>query len=296
MKKRLIYVGYGVMIISSVACLIIMFLLIHYFELVERCHYDYQDRFGQTIIGLVGIALSGWFSYYLYRRKCEKTIAKVFRNIFFVLCYFAALSVSVGGAIILGLNAHGLKEYADEVMEEKREKEKLEDVLRGDDMIAAEQVMWDAYNSETLNYINNIEEFLRRWVEKGSNVAELLLGEYYFDKKGNMEHAFYWWSRAAEHGNSYAYIRMGQCYEKRIGINTLQKNRQIAFDWYQKAALAGRSKGYLSMGNILLESNQIDEAKECWKKAAEMGNVDARSALEKVYSTDVQPGARKANP
>lgn len=322
MKRKLMKVGYGVMIISSVALIIFMLEMINYLQQVGR---DYEDEKYLLIFGLAGVVLVGWFSYFLYKRKCEKFILKVIRNFFFIILYLATLVTCVAGAIWSGVEAYECKERADELMEKKKEIQKVADALKSDDIASAEQAMlyvynhkllseWSSYNGWTYlelsapwNSYSGIHNWfmaeLRRWVEQGSNEAEFLLGELYYgfyennhsrNEKG--ERAFYWWSKAAEHGNAKAYMRMAQCYEGTISLYTLQENKKIASEWYIKAAAEGNSDAWYKLGNMLIEINKVDAAKKCWRKAAEMGNEDAKSALEMVYSTDVQPGAKKENP
>lgn len=156
---------------------------------------------------------------------------------------------------------------------------------------------------------------LERWAAEGSDVAEFLMGErylgyfyykidnnynYYNEKeeeaRDGREHAFYWWSRAAAHGNVNACVRMAQCYEEYLDVPTLYKNEKLALSWWKKAAEGGSSKAYYELGLKCAQRNMIEEARQFWEIAAEMGDENAMNALEKVYSKEVQPGARKNNP
>jgi hypothetical protein len=44
----------------------------------------------------------------------------------------------------------------------------------------------------------------------------------------------YWWTKAAEGGNAYAMYRLGECFEKALGVP--QPNLEDAYKWYSLSA------------------------------------------------------------
>ena len=167
--------------------------------------------------------------------------------------------------------------------------------INSDDRGEAENAMKfihsNEYCSQALHFRVPSEDYyavVERWAEEGSDVAEFLMGERYnrtFGRK--IDSAFYWWSRAADHGNVGASVRMAQCYEGSIEVPSLSTNIELAFAWWRKAAEGGSARGYYEMGRIMAEYNQIEEAIYYWKKAADMGNVEAKKVLQKVYSMGI---------
>ena len=167
--------------------------------------------------------------------------------------------------------------------------------INSDDREEAENAMKfihsNEYCSQALHFRVPSEDYyavVERWAEEGSDVAEFLMGERYnrtFGRK--IDSAFYWWSRAADHGNVGASVRMAQCYEGSIKVPSLSTNVELAFAWWRKAAEGGSARGYYEMGRIMAEYNQIEEAIYYWKKAADMGSVEAKKVLQKVYSMGI---------
>ena len=320
--------------IIYVIALIALLLLVYYSVLIYNAMQGYfrSYRGEQIFVLTIVAALSGAISFFLYRLKTKRKFRAFIKWFFFVLLFINTLTFEVFGVFCLFDSSvpEDLREYREIVLPLMKE-------VKSDDRATAEKAMMKYYNGGWRCYHlfdDNLESDFRaaveRWAEEGSDVAEFLMGEIRcrrFSSEDN-EHAFYWWSRAADHGNVNAYMRMAECYEGTIKVPTLYTNKRLAFGWWEKAAEGGSGRGYYEMGRIMAEYdnieeafyywrkaaesgsasvcydvgramaeyNNIEEAKYYWKKAADMGSEEAKDALQKVYSTEVQPGAKKKNP
>ena len=311
-----------------VIALIALLLLVYYSVLIYNAMQGYFSGYHEEefIVLTIVAALSGAISFFLYRLKTKRKFRAFIKWFFFVLFFISTLTSEVTGVLklfTLGI-PEDLREYREIVLLLMKD-------VKSDDRATAEKAMmncnprfWDRWDLKRDRLLNDFRAAVERWAEEGSDVAEFLMGEI----SGNSEHAFYWWSRAADHGNVNAFIRMAECYEGSIKVPTLYTNKRLAFGWWEKAAEGGSGRGYYEMGRIMAEYdnveeafycwrkaaesgsasvcydvgramaeyNNIEEAKYYWKKAADMGSEEAKDALQKVYSTEVQPGAKKKNP
>ena len=319
-----------------VIALIALLLLVYYSVLIYNAMQGYFSGYHdeEIIVLTIVAALSGAISFFLYRLKTKRKFRAFIKWFFFVLFFINTLTFEVIGVLDLFDSSYseGLREYREIVLPLMKE-------VKSDDRATAEKAMMKYYNGGLRCYPlcyddleSDFSAAVERWAEEGSDVAEFLMGEIYnsrYEYKENAEeHAFYWWSRAADHGNVNAYMRLAECYEGTIKVPTLYTNKRLAFGWWEKAAEGGSGRGYYEMGRIMAEYdnieeafyhwrkaaesgsasvcydvgramaeyNNIEEAKYYWKKAADMGSEKAKDALQKVYSTEVQPGAKKKNP
>ena len=310
-------------VIALIALLFLVYYSVLIYNAMQGYFCSYRDE--EIIVLTIVAALSGAISFFLYRLKTKRKFRAFIKWFFFVLFFINTLTFEVFGVFDLFDSSilEDLREYREIVLPLMKE-------VKSDDRATAEKAMMKFYNrgwSISYSYDKRSHDFsaaVERWAEEGSDVAEFLMGEI----SGNSEHAFYWWSRAADHGNVNAYMRMAECYEGTIKVPTLYTNKRLAFGWWEKAAEGGSGRGYYEMGRIMAEYdnieeafycwrkaaesgsasvcydvgramaeyNNIEEAKYYWKKAADMGSEEAKDALQKVYSTEVQPGAKKKNP
>ncbi len=75
--------------------------------------------------------------------------------------------------------------------------------------------------------------------EQGYPLAECQVGYFYYEGlrvEKDLEKAFYWTERAAEHGDWDAQCNLAEFYEDGIGT---EKNLEKAKEWYRKAAEQG---------------------------------------------------------
>lgn len=117
----------------------------------------------------------------------------------------------------------------------------------------------------------------------GDPDAEYLLGMVLVqDAEGpdDLERAFQWFLRAAEHGNTEAQFRVGRL----LWLSDPQK----AIPWYEKAAEEGHPKALLYLGFAYSKGRGVAKGPEVaigyFKDAAERGDRDAQFLLAKAYS------------
>ena len=131
--------------------------------------------------------------------------------------------------------------------------------------------------------------------EDGDAVAQYSLGEAYADKESifkNHEKAFEWFLRSAENGHVKGMLRVAALYY--VGLGCGGKDTYKEQYWYRKAMEAGSSvailelaealdRGHMDHGRIGKTENEKQEALELYKKASELGYVDASKALAFYY-------------
>lgn len=148
------------------------------------------------------------------------------------------------------------------------------------------------------------EEFIQTHIELiqkaeiGDSVAQYALGEAYADKKSafkNHEKAFEWFLKSAENGYVKGMLRVAALYY--VGLGCGGKDTYKEQYWYRQAMEAGSSvailklaealdHGYLDHGRIGKTESEKQEALELYKKASELGYVDASKALAFYYHRD----------
>ena len=145
-----------------------------------------------------------------------------------------------------------------------------------------------------------------------------LHGNDYIDK--DTSKAVYWWNEAALQGYTKAYNNVGIAYKEGIGVN---KDLRLAIEWLKKGAEAGEDFAQCNYGDLFkdgvkiqtgshkrlkpgynpalynkydlyawedvpeyetLISQDIEQAKYWWKKAAAQGNENAKNSLQQIYN------------
>ena len=129
---------------------------------------------------------------------------------------------------------------------------------------------------------------------RGSASSQVLLAVMYRHGDGgyakNDQQAVYWFEQAAEQGNSYAQMALGDLYEQGAGVN---KNLKVAADWREKAAKRGNVQAQLKLGQMYLAGAGVDKnlnKAEYWLKRASIGgNSEAQFELGKLYRIEGWP-------
>ena len=124
---------------------------------------------------------------------------------------------------------------------------------------------------------------MQHWLpfaEQGSIVSQLNVGLIFAEGMGTVAKdgakAAYWYTRAADRGNSTAQIRLGDMYAIGFGV---PYDRKQAFILYEKSAKQGDPRGQLSLGEAYIKGigvlkSPIDAA--YWvKKAYDNGLIRA---------------------
>lgn len=164
------------------------------------------------------------------------------------------------------------------------------------DMIKKVMGLYTYFYRETLDLMQEdaINE-LRKMAENGNAEAQFRLGVHYnginwstweWGDVRDYERASYWYLQAAEQGHSVAQYNLSLHYEQGKGV---EKNIQKALYWLYKAVENNEVSALRSLGDHYRDglypyiSKDINKAKEYWKKAADLGDEDARKRLEKIY-------------
>jgi TPR repeat protein len=127
------------------------------------------------------------------------------------------------------------------------------------------------YKDIILHRKDNYKLHIRN-AEKGDNVSQLYIGNYYFYGL-NYKKAFEWYSKSSEGGNIKAMYRLCRCYNDEFyGI---VKDERKAFEWHIKSAEGGYGRALYELGNLYDSGIGAlkDECKafEMYLKAAEKG-------------------------
>lgn len=129
---------------------------------------------------------------------------------------------------------------------------------------------------------------------RGSASSQVLLAVMYRHGDGGLpqsdQQAAHWFEQAAEQGNPYAQMALGDLYEQGAGVT---KNLKVAADWREKAAKRGNVQAQLKLGQMYLNGSGINKnlsKAEYWlKRAAIEGNTEAQFELGKLYRTPGWP-------
>jgi len=136
--------------------------------------------------------------------------------------------------------------------------------------------------------------YLEKAAEKDVEKAQEMLGLIYFGKLGeaylNLEKSFYWFSKAAEHGNASAQYMIAIFYENGVIVD---KNLDTAYHWYLEAASNGDEGAMGSLCEIYrnraleispeeangskrkLFRDNVELSFKWGKKASDLGNYEA---------------------
>lgn len=123
---------------------------------------------------------------------------------------------------------------------------------------------------------------------RGSASAQVLLAVMYKHGDGgynkNEQQAAYWYEKAAEQGNPYAQMALGDIYEQGSGVS---KNLKVAADWREKSAKRGNVQAQLKLGKMYMAgagvNKDINQAEYWLNRAAVAGNSEAQFELNKLY-------------
>jgi hypothetical protein len=133
---------------------------------------------------------------------------------------------------------------------------------------------------------------------RGSASAQVMLAVMYKNGDGgyqkNPQQATYWYEQAAQQGNPYAQMALGDRYEAGLGV---AKNLIVAADWREKAAKRGNVQAQLKLGEMYLTgagvTKNLAQAEYWLNRAAVAGNSEAQFELNKLYRN---PDWEKHNP
>ena len=138
----------------------------------------------------------------------------------------------------------------------------------GSDNPEANYRLGNAYATGT-GVLENYDTAMNYWV-KAANLgyveAMVQIADIYQipPKEANIEQDLitskYWWTKAAEGGNAYAMYRLGECFEKAIGIP--QPNLDDAYRWYNLAAENGCEEAQESIQRFSKRNGKIKVKKQ----------------------------------
>ncbi len=127
-----------------------------------------------------------------------------------------------------------------------------------------------------LNGVKGVTKNTRKamkWTLKAANgghpQAQHNMGTSYRDGTDvakNWVTAVEWWMKAAIQGHSGARNELGRAYHNGDGVN---KDKAEAEKWYRLAAQQGDVGAQFNLGLLLEESDQQDEAEQCYLRAAD---------------------------
>lgn len=124
--------------------------------------------------------------------------------------------------------------------------------------------------------------------QSGDPGAELLYGlsllEGRYGLKPNAQEGLRWIRRAAEGGNPYAALKLGNAYAEGVG---LARDDAKAVEWWRRAAQENNVEAKYRLGKAYLEGKGVPQddgkAAEWLKQAASEGNVHAQYLLGRMY-------------
>ena len=151
--------------------------------------------------------------------------------------------------------------------------------------------------------------WVRKAADEGFANAQYKLGQMYDKGQGvtrNQEESVRWFRKAAEQGHSNALFDIAYCYEHGEGV---QQDCKEAVKWYRKAAEKGNESASRALERLNAEElKQLQamfekgehyyygrngmrqdyiEAEKWYRKAAELGHVDAQFKLGMIYERGV---------
>lgn len=119
--------------------------------------------------------------------------------------------------------------------------------------------------------------------KSGDAKSQNLLGAFYYEKK-DYEKAYYWFKKATEQADGYAYYNLGQCYLYGRGI---QRDTVQAMFWLKKAAEKELNVAYRLLGLCYLKGDGVPcdtiQAMSWFKKGAEKGDSECQDFLAEGY-------------
>ena len=132
-----------------------------------------------------------------------------------------------------------------------------------------------------------LPEKLQQAAEQGSDVAQLKLGDMYYDGEGvpkDLAAAARWYRKAADQGNDVAQAELGAMYYYGEGV---PKDLAAATRWFRKAADQGNDVAQAALGDMYYNGEGVPKdltaAARWFRKAADQGNDFAQAALGYMY-------------
>lgn len=144
----------------------------------------------------------------------------------------------------------------------------------------------DAYDAG--DYTKAVKWY-KKAAKQGDDNAQRRLGWCYAYGKGvkeDYEKAFEWYEKSAVQGNAEAQIGLGLCYNYGRGV---KQDYAKAFEWYKKAAeqccgnVIQYTVGYCYEEGLGVRQD-YDKALEWYRKSAELGNENAKEAVERIIN------------
>ena len=89
---------------------------------------------------------------------------------------------------------------------------------------------------------------------------------------------------AAEQGDADAQAYLGACYGDGVGVG---QDADLSRKWIRAAAEQGHSTSLLSLGMMSLQDQNVIEAVEWFRKAAEAESVEAQFLLGRIYENGI---------
>ena len=175
-----------------------------------------------------------------------------------------------------------LKKFEDELQnfEKDIENEKQRYSVLKEELVVADNVI---DNLEALNE-EGTEFLYKKAIAEGNTEAYAKLGNL-FEKNGNYEGAIKHYLICSESGDSDAMTRLGDMYEEGKGV---PQSYETAAGWYEKAAELGDSAAMTNLGNMYAEGNGVlqsyETAKQWYEKATELGEGTAMNNLGFMYA------------
>lgn len=104
----------------------------------------------------------------------------------------------------------------------------------------------------------------------------------------SLKKAMKWWKRAAMHGNTDSQYNLGVIYA--IGKGSIAPDLKRALKWWRMAAINGDAIAQFNLGALYANgigmSSRTCEASRWWKKSAENGFGQAKTALDLLQTKD----------
>jgi hypothetical protein len=145
---------------------------------------------------------------------------------------------------------------------------------------------------------NQAASLFRKAAEQGYAIAQLNLGNSYFNGRGvnkDFPEAVKWYRMAAEHGFAIAQFYLGDRYYHGQGV---PKDYVKAVEWYRRAADQGNADAQNELGDAYGLGRGVEQdfvqAKVWYEKAVRQGNQQAKTSLamiESIFNQDFQAQA-----
>ena len=104
-------------------------------------------------------------------------------------------------------------------------------------------------------------------------------------EEDDLQKAFSLFQKAAEQNDISAQLNLGYFYDEGIGTSI---NKTKALYWYTKAAENGNSSGYSNIAFLFKDQGDCSTAEKYFLKAIEAGDGDAALELAKLYLNDTR--------